>query len=134
MFDVRLVLVVGHADRIGRAFGRFKSVGHGERDVLAIVTNHIVIERRAPLYANAVHPLSHDRAEDLSDVRAMKNSAHARHLFRRACVQFGDFAAGDRCLDRNGVQHSGEVEIRGVLRHAAYLQRTIYARRLTTDR
>src|SRR5438552_4581861 len=132
--DVVFVLHIRRVDRIGRSFGAFKGVGDSERDVLAVVANDIVFEWRATLVDDAFHPLSQDGAENLSDVLAMKDRAHAGHFFGRACVQFGDFAAGDRCLDRNGVQRSRKVEVGGVLRRATYLQRAIDARRLATNR
>ena len=103
VFDVRLVLVVRDPDRIGGGFGGLKSVRHGERDVLAVVANDIVLERWAPLFTDAFESLSFDRAEDFSDVLAMKNSSHTGHLFRRRCVEFLHSAVSDRRLDRNGI-------------------------------
>src|SRR5882724_5265163 len=80
-FDVRLVLGVRYTDCVRGSFGGLESVRHGECHVLAIITNDIILERRAPLYTNAFHSFAQDRAEDLSDVRAMKNSSDAGHLF-----------------------------------------------------
>ena len=85
--DVRLLLVIGDANRVGGGFGGLESVRHGERDVLAVVANDIVLERRAPLYTDAFEPFPLDRAEDLSDVLAMKNRPHAGHLFGRGRVE-----------------------------------------------
>ena len=132
--DVRLLLGVRHANRIGGGLGSLERVRHGERDVLAVVANDIVLERRAPLFADAFDPLSQDRAEDLADVLAMKNRAHAGHLLGRGGVELDDAAIGDRRLDRHGIQHPGKVEVGGVLRLAAHLQRAIHARRVATDR
>ena len=56
-------------------------------------------------------PLSLDGAENFSDVFAMKNRAHAGHLFRRGCVEFRDLAVGDRRLDRNGIEQPGKMEV-----------------------
>ena len=51
----------------------------------------------------------------------MKNRAHAGHLLRGGGVELGDLAIGDRGLDRNGIQHSGKVEVGGVLRRSGHL-------------
>ena len=59
VFDVRLIFGVGDTDRISRGFGHLEGVRHGEGNVLAVVTNDIVIERRAPLFTDAFHALSH---------------------------------------------------------------------------
>src|SRR5258707_3661062 len=95
IFDVRLVLGVGDTDRVRRSFGLLESVRHGERDVLAIITDDIVLERRAPLNTNAFHPPSQDRAEDLSDIFAMQNSSHPRHFFGPGAVEVPHVSAGD---------------------------------------
>ena len=58
-FDIRLVLGVGDADHISRGFCILERVRHGERDVLAVVANDIVIERRASLFTDAFHSLPH---------------------------------------------------------------------------
>src|SRR4029450_11650491 len=112
---------VSYAHRVRSGFGGLESLRHGERDVLAIITNNIVLERRAPLYTDAFHSLSHDRAEDLSDVRAMKNSSHAWHFFGFGRIELLDFTVGDRRLDGNRIQKSGKVEVGGVLRCSGHL-------------
>ena len=132
--DVVLVLCVGRANRIGSGFGALKCIGDSERNILAVVANDIILERRATFIDDTFEPRSLHRAENLSDILAMKNRSHARHFLGRGRVEFDHAAVGDRRLDGNGVQHSGKVEIRGVLRHSSYLQRAIYARRLATNR
>src|SRR5258707_13770921 len=62
--DVRLLLRVRRANRIGGSLGGLESVCHSERDVLAVIANHIVLERRAPLFANSFESLSQRRAKD----------------------------------------------------------------------
>ena len=127
--DVRLLLVVRHANRIGGSLGSLERVRHSERDVLAVVANDIVLERRAPLFADAFHPLSQGRAQHLANVLAMKDRAHTGHLLGRARIEFDNPAVGDRRLDRNGIQQPGKVEVGGVLRLSAHLHRAIDARR-----
>jgi hypothetical protein len=131
--NIVLLLRVRDTNRIGRSFGPLKCIGDSERDVLAVVANDIIFERRTTLIDYPIEALSLDGAKNLSDIFAMKNRAHARHLFRCGYVEFRNSAAGDRRLNRNGIQHPGEVEVGGVLRLSGYLQRAIYARRLATD-
>ena len=52
--DVRFLFRVGDANRVRRGFGALESVRHRERDVLAVVANDIVLERRPPFDADAV--------------------------------------------------------------------------------
>ena len=132
--DVRLLLGVRDANRIGGGLGSLERVRHSERNVLAVVANNIILERRAPLFADAFESRPRDRAEDLADVLAMKNRAHAGHLLGRGRVEFDHSAVGDRRLDRHGIQQPGKVEVGGVLRLPAHLQRAIHARRVATDR
>src|SRR2546430_176001 len=54
--DVRLLFRIGDDDSIRRGFGALESVRDGERDVLAVVANDIVLEGRTPFYANAFIP------------------------------------------------------------------------------
>ena len=133
-FDVRLVVGITNAHCVGGGFGSLESVRHRERNVLTIITNNIVLKRRAPLDTDAFESLPRGGAEDLSNVRAMKNSSHAGNLFRGSRVEILDFAAGNCRLDRHGIQHSGKMEIGRVLRISTYLERAIYARCLATDR
>src|SRR5205823_9446815 len=86
-FDVRLLFGVRDANRIGSGFGGLEGVRHSERDVLAVVANDIVFERRAALVADAFESRSLYRAEDLSDVLAMKNRSHAGHFLGRRGVE-----------------------------------------------
>jgi hypothetical protein len=69
--NVRLILGVRDANRIGSGLGGLERVRHSQRDILAVVANDIILKRRAPLFADAFEPLSHGRAEDLADVLAM---------------------------------------------------------------
>ena len=63
----------------------------------------------------------------------MKNRADARHLSGRIRIELDHAAIGDRRLDRNCIQHPGEVEVGSVLRLAGHLLRAIDARRLAAD-
>src|SRR5215475_14641345 len=53
-FDVGLFRGIGRANRIGGGFGSFESVGHGERDILAVVANDVVFERWTPLFTDGL--------------------------------------------------------------------------------
>src|SRR5207253_10946055 len=105
-----------------------ESVCHGQRNVLAVIANHIVLEWRAPLYTDSFHSLSHDRSENLSDICAMKDCSHARHSLSRSRVQLLDFAICNRRFDRNGVEQVRKMEIRSVRRGTANFEWTIDAR------
>jgi hypothetical protein len=52
-FDVRLLFRVANDDRVCGGFGALESIRYGERDVLAIVANDIVLECWSPFYADA---------------------------------------------------------------------------------
>ena len=119
--DVRLLLAVRHANRIGSGLGGLERVRHSQRNILAVVANDIIFKWRTPLFADAFHPLSQGRAEHLANVLAMKDRAHTGHLPGRARIEFDNPTVGDRRLDRNGIQHPGEMEIGGVLRPSAHL-------------
>ncbi len=132
--NVRLLLGVCRANRIGTALGGFERVRNNKRDVLTVIPNHIILKRRTPLLANASEPSFREGAEDWSDVLSMKNRAHTGHLFRRGGVELEQSAVGNRCLNGYGVQHPGKVKIRGVLCQPAHFARPIHARRVTTNR
>ena len=51
---VRLFFGVGRAHCISCGFGRFECLSHRQRDVLAVVTDHVVFEWWATLFANAI--------------------------------------------------------------------------------
>ncbi len=132
--DVGLLLVVSGAHRVGRGLGALERVRHRERDVLAVVANVIVRERRATLVDDAFEAGSEGRAEDFPDVSAMQHGAHAGHLLGRCGVELRDAAVGDRGFDRDGVQHSGKVKVGGVLGLAGDFQRAVPARGAAADR
>ena len=126
--DVRLLLGVRHPDRVRRGLGGLERVRHRERDVLAVVADDVVLERRAALVGDAGESRPRHGAEDLPDVLAMKDRSHAGHLLGRRRVELDHAAIGDRRPHRNRIQHPGKVEVGGVLRLAAHLQRAIHAR------
>ena len=104
LLDVRLLFRVGNNHCIRRGFRGLESIRDGERDVLPIVTNDIVFERRPSLDADACKTRPQGRTKDFSDILTMKNRTYAGHLLRYRGVERGNFAAGDRRLDRNGIQ------------------------------
>src|SRR2546423_1832814 len=101
--DVRLLFRIGDDDGIRRGFGALESVRDGERDVLAVVANDIILKGWSPFYANTFIPLPSARTENFADVFTMKNRTHARHLFCRGRVELGNSTVGDRGLDRHGI-------------------------------
>ena len=93
---VRCLFGVGRADRIGGGLGSLKGLGHGQRDILAVVADDIVLEGRAPLFGDAFESRLIGSAEDSSDIPAMKDSAHTRHFLRFCSVEFEYATIGDR--------------------------------------
>src|SRR6476661_6455120 len=103
VFDVRFLFRVGNDNRVRRSFGALESVRHRERDVLTVVANDIVLERRPPFDADAVDALPESRTENLPYVLTMQNRAHAEYLLRCGTVDLSDLSNGNRGLDRNGI-------------------------------
>jgi hypothetical protein len=117
----------------GGRFGSLERVRHSERDVLAVVANHIIRKRRAPFFADAFESRLWHRAKDLSDVLAMKDRAYAGHLPGGGNIEFANSTVGNRRLDRNSIQHPRKVEVGGVLRLAAHFAGAINPGRIATD-
>ena len=132
--DVRLFRGIRDAHRIRCRLGGFERVGDDERDVLAVIADDIVGQRRAALVAEAEEVGLEHRAVQLADVPAMQNRAHAGHFLGSGRVELLDAAVGDRGLDRHGVEHAGEMKVRRVLRKPGHLERPIHARRVAADR
>src|SRR6202043_3453905 len=61
VFDVRFLFRVANDNRVRRSFGALESVRHREHDVLAVVANDIIFERRPPFDADAVHAFPESR-------------------------------------------------------------------------
>ena len=131
--NVRLLLCVGDAHRIGSGLGSFERVRHSQRNVLAVIAHNVILEWRPPLVGNALESRSLDRAEDFSNVLAMKNRAHAGHFLRRGSVEFDYFALCDRRFDWHAIEQSGKMEVGRVLRFPGHLQRPIHARGIAAD-
>src|SRR6476620_7171982 len=98
-----------------------------------LVTNDIVFEGRPSLDADAGKTRPQGRTEDFPDILAMKNRAHAGHLFRCRGMELYDSAVGDRRPDRDGVKLSRKVEVGSVPREAAHFERAVNARRRATN-
>src|SRR5437667_235314 len=81
-----ILLRVGDTDRIGGGLGGLECVRHGERNILAVVANNVILERRTSLDTNALKALSRSGAENLADVFSMKDRAHVWHFFRSGGV------------------------------------------------
>ena len=103
-------------------------------DVLAVVPNHIVRQRRTTFIGHAAVGRLQHRTENLPDICAMKDCAHAWHFLCLTRIELLQLAVGDRRLDWNGIQQAGKVKVRRIHRGAADLEWTIDARRLSTDR
>src|SRR5258706_8908958 len=67
-FDVRLLLRVRRVDRIGSGLGGLERFSHSQRNVLAVITNDVVLEWRAPPLSDAVANLFPGPAEDPSRI------------------------------------------------------------------
>ena len=67
--DVVRLRRIRHLHRIGGGLGLLERVGDGERDVLAVIANDVVLERRAALVHDPFEAGPLHRARDLSDVR-----------------------------------------------------------------
>src|SRR5207245_9718466 len=77
--NVWFFLGVGRANRIGSGLGALERVRHSQGNVLAVVANDVVFERRAPLFADAFDSLSRGRTEDFSHFLPILNVAQAWH-------------------------------------------------------
>src|SRR6266481_7797323 len=86
-FDIWRFFRVGGAHCIRGSFSSFEGVGHCKSDVLAVIVDHIVFERRPALFADAIEARRRSRAEDLADVPAVKNCSHPRYLLGSRSVQ-----------------------------------------------
>src|SRR6058998_1469977 len=53
-FDIWRFFRVGGAHCIGSRLGGFEGVGYCQSDVLAVIADHIVFERRPALFADAI--------------------------------------------------------------------------------
>ena len=96
---------------IGRSLGGLESIGDGESDVLAVVSDHVIFEWGPALQADAIEARRRGGTKDPADIPAMKNRTCARHLLRCRSIEREQFAIRDRGFHRHGVQHSGEIEI-----------------------
>src|SRR5262245_5093345 len=133
-FDVRLFRGIRRANRIGGGSGSFEGVGHGQRDILAVIPNDVVFERWTSLFTDALKIWLRRRAGDLADVLAMKDRPHAGHLLGLGGIELDEPATRDGRSDRHGIKHSGKVEISSVQRLSGHLKRSVNARRVSTDR
>src|ERR1041384_1010887 len=131
--DVRFFARVRCADRIGSGFGSLKRFRYSECDVLAVVTNHIVFKWRPSLFAHTGESRPGNRPKNLADILAMKNGMHARHLLSRCRIEFCDLSVGDGRADRNGIKHSREVKVSGVLRRSRDLAWSIHSNCIAAD-
>src|SRR6185369_1736156 len=137
-FEVRLDIVfffcVGRTNCVGSSLGGFESVSHDESDVLAVVSDLVVFERRPALETDAIETRRRSGTKDLADIRAMKNFTYARHLLSRCDIERDQFAIRDRRLHWNAVEHSREVEVGSVLGQSCDLAWSIDAQRVASDR
>src|ERR1041385_1904256 len=99
--DIRLFNRVSCTNCIGSGFGSLKRFGYSECNVLAVVTNYIVFERRPSLFADTRESRPRNRPKDLADISAMKNGMHAGHLLSRRHIELSDPSIGDSRPDRN---------------------------------
>src|SRR6266403_2772849 len=69
-FDIWRFFRVGGAHCIGGSFGGFEGIGHCQRNVLPVVTDHVIFEWWPALFADAIEAGRGSRAKDLSNVPA----------------------------------------------------------------
>src|SRR5947208_6513028 len=110
-FDVGLVFRVANDNRVRGGFGALESVSDGERDVLTIVANDIVLEGRTPFYANAFIPLPGARTENFSVVFPLKIRTPASRLFAGRGSDLGVLAVRDRALTGTAINKPGKWEV-----------------------
>src|SRR5262249_47900154 len=122
------LLCVGDAHRIGSGPGSFERVSDSQRDVLAVIAHDVILEWWPPLVADTFESRSQNRAEDFSDVLAMKNRAHAGHFLRRGSVEFDSFALCDGRFACHAMEQPGKMEVVRFLRFPVSLQRPTPAR------
>ena len=114
--DIWRFFRVGGAHCIGGSFGGFECLGHCQRDVLAVIVNHIVFERRPALFADAIEARGRGRAKDLTNVPAVENCSHPRHVLGGRSVQREQLAIRDGRFYGNCIKHSGKHKVGCVLR------------------
>src|ERR1700675_1758828 len=129
-FHVRLLLAVRDLDRVCGRHRLLERVRDRERDVLAVIADHIVLER-GPRLVEVRHlriEAKSDRcAKQPADVVAQEDRAHTRHLLGGTRVDLLNFSAGDRGADGNRVQHVWEMVVRRVHGLPAHLKRAVDA-------
>ena len=115
-----------------RLFERF---GDDQRNILAVVIDHVVFEGRSRL-AGANHALeSLRRTIHGLDVTVMNDPQDTGHFFGRARVDADDSTGTDSTGNRHAVGDAFDSVLRAIGRGAAYLQLAVDSRnRLSDDR
>ena len=112
----------------------FERVGDGQRDVLAVVANHVVLKRRTAFLGDALETWLRTSSGKIFPMFPRWKMARTPGIFSAAVASMLRMrAVGDRGLDGHGVEQPGEVEIGRVLRLAGDFQRAVDARRLAAD-
>src|ERR1044071_7951040 len=86
--NVRFLFGVSNAHSVRRSLGGLKCIGDGQCDVLAVIANNVVLKWRPALVGNAFESLSRYRAENLSNILAMKYGSDVWPLLGRRRVPF----------------------------------------------
>jgi hypothetical protein len=124
-----LTLHIPHLHCTGRGGCLLERIGHYDCNVLAVVRDDVVVERRASF----VDSWSEADAIELSDVFACEDSPDPWHLRGNGRVQLIDPSLGDCRANRYGVKHLWKVEIRRIRRRTADLKRSVNSGKVAAD-
>jgi hypothetical protein len=114
---------------MGRGGCLLERIGHYDCNVLAIIGDDVVVERRASF----IDSWSEADAKEPSDVLACEDSPDPWHLRGSARFQLIDAPLGDCRANRYGVKHPWKIEIRRVRRRTADLKRSVNSGKVTAD-
>src|ERR1700722_1639921 len=114
--------MVGHLHRVGRGLSLFKIVRHGYSNVLAVVTDGIVLERRPSFVDDDREILVRRYSEETANILPVKDCSYAGHLFGSRSIQGGDRPLRNRGQNRHGVEHAGKIVVRRISRGPANFQ------------
>jgi hypothetical protein len=114
---------------MGRGGCLLERIGHYDCNVLAIVRDSVVVQRRASF----IDSWPETDAKELSDVLACEDSPDSWHLQGSGRFQLINAPLGNRRANRYGVKHPWKVEIRRVLRSTTDLNRSVNASKVAAD-
>jgi hypothetical protein len=105
---------VGHSDRVRGRLRLLERIGDRERDVLPVIANDVVVERRPRLVQHQGVREVRRYVRDRSEVSALQNGTHARHLPGAGRIDGRYRSFGDRRANGHGVKHARKIMIGGI--------------------